>query len=336
MTHFPKGPNQGRALVGPVILAAGLLLTAGLAYERFLRGQPALQDFLALQERGPLPAIRPPFYRPLAGLPLRSAAGLWLSLNVAAGLGFGLWAGRRTREPTLALLLAVFVPSIVALSVGQDSLLLVAALAGVFVLLESRRTWTAGLLLSLLWVKFQFLPAFILLLAIRREWRALGGLALGTAAFLAPVAPQLPGYIAYLAKMAAHPSVVPCRRCMPNLHALIPHPLLSLAASAALLAVSAPSFRGSLPSPFALASVCALLASHHAQVYDCVLLFLAAVVRMGGDPAPRMAWAWALGISPLPYLLPYLWAPAQMLPAFTAIAAWVAAMRPALLQERDR
>lgn len=81
----------------PVFLAAGLLLTAALAYERFLRGQPALQDFLAFQERGPLPAIRPPFYHPFAGLPLKIAAAAWLPLNVAAGLASGWWpsaAGR--------------------------------------------------------------------------------------------------------------------------------------------------------------------------------------------------------------------------------------------------
>lgn len=304
-----------------LILAASLALSAGLAYWRVTHGRPALRDLAALQGRGPLPSIRPPFYRPLAGLPFESAAVIWLGLNAAAGMAFGYWAVRRTGEPALALLLAVFVPAIVAISVGQDSLLLLAVLAGVFVTLESRRPLAAGLLLSLLWVKFQLLPAFVLLLVVRREWRALLGLALGTAAILMADAPELPGYVAYLRRMSADPGVVPCRTCMPNLRAFIPWPKPALAASAALLAASVMRFRAALPFAFALALSGALLASYHAHIYDCVLLFMAAVLVMGRSPALGLA------VSPLPYLLAYAWGPAQLLPALTATAAWVSVFR---------
>lgn len=295
-------------------LAVSLLLTAGLAYDRFTQGKPALLDFAALHGSGPLPFIRPPFYQPLHWLPLQTAAAVWLGLNAAAGFGFGLWAVRRTREPALALLLAVFVPAIVALSVGQDSMLLLAVLTGVFVLLETRRPLAAGMLLAVVWVKFVWLPAYVLLLAVRREWRALAGFLAGTIMLWAPVIGEVRDYAAGLWNMATAPGVVPCRACMPNLLALIPDARVALAASVVVLIVAAARFRRPLPQAFALASVSALVASHHAHVYDCVLLFLAVVLVMGRS----LIRAWA--ISPLPYLLPYLAAPAQIIPAATAIS----------------
>ncbi len=345
------------------ILAASLTLAASAAYWRATHGQPALLDFAAIHGEGPLPFIRPPFYKPLAALPLESAAAVWLALNVVAGLAFGFWSVQRTGEPALALLLAVFLPALVALSVGQDTLLLLALLAVVFSLLECRRPMAAGLLVSLLWVKFQFLPAFLLLLVVRREWRALGAFGLGTLALLASSVPELPSYIAYLRDMAGAPGVVPCRRCMPNLHALIPWPGAALAASGALLVVSAGRMRGFhptapkagasgapglLPPAFALAATSALVASHHAHVYDCVLLFLAVVLvhgnRLVQSPRSKVQsqnysystlgfgpWTldlvFGLIISPLPYLLPYLWAPAQVVPALAAVAGWGAIFR---------
>lgn len=295
-------------------LALSLLLTSLLAYRRFMYGQPALQDFAALQESGPLPFIRPPFYQPLRGLPLRTAAALWLGLNAAAGFGLGVWTVRRTREPALALLLAVFLPALVALSVGQDTLLLVAALAGVFALLERRRPLTAGIFLSVLWVKFVWLPAFLLLLAFRREWRALTGWLAGTFILWAPVLGEAPSYATKLWDIAANPAVVSCRTCMPNLHALIPDARLALAGSVAVLALAATRFRAPLPDAFALAATAALVASHHAHIYDCLLLFLAVVLVMGRS----VVRAWA--ISPLPYLLPYLAIPGRVIPALTAIS----------------
>ncbi len=271
-----------------------------------------------------LPAIRPPFYR------LPPWPGLWLALNAACGFAFGYWAVARRKEPALALLLAMFVPAIVSLLVGQDSLILLAAVTGVFLLLESRRTFLAGLLLAMLWVKFQFLPAFVLLLVVRREWRALAGFAMGSAAILLPSAGQLGGYAAALLAMAGQADVVPCRECMPNLYAFLPSFGVAALASVALLMVTATQFRRrALPQAFALAAVAALLAGMHGHGYDCGLLFLAVTLAVpqatGGFRAFLAGWA----LSPLPYLLPYfgsgVWtAPARLLPAVTATLLWLA------------
>jgi hypothetical protein len=304
----------------------------------------------------PLPEIRPPFYRPPPW------PGPWLALNAACGFAFGCWVVARRNEPALALLLAMFVPAIVSLLVGQDSLILLAAITGVFLLLESRWPVLAGLLLALLWVKFQFLPAFLLLLIVRKEWRALAGFAAGSAAILLPYAGEIGGYVTRLRQMAGRADVVPCRECMPNLYAFIPSFGVAAFVSVGLLILTATQLRRRpLPSAFALAAVTALLASMHAHGYDCGLLFLAVTLgpfevrELAPALAPRsllrarceqarsfesgrklphsqaILAGWAL--SPLPYLLPYFgngaWTvAARLLPAATATLLWLTLLQP--------
>jgi hypothetical protein len=223
----------------------------------------------------------------------------------------------------------MFVPVIVSLLVGQDSLILLAAITGVFLLLESRRPFLAGLLLALLWVKLQFLPPFLLLLVIRKEWRAVAGVATASALILLPVVAQVRLYAAALPQIAGRPDVMPCRECMPNLYAFIPSLSVAAFVSAVLMLVSGTQFRRRpLADAFALTAVTALLASMHAHGYDCGLLFLAVTLAVPlRGPLPRTLLAgWAL--SPLPYLLPYFgsgaWSvPAHLLPAVTATLLWL-------------
>jgi len=125
------------------ILAASLIACSWLAYSRYQRGLPALLDFAAmsgmpstLSGASALPAIRPPFYR------LPPWPGPGLALNAACGFAFGCWVVARRKEPALALLLAMFVPVIVSLLVGQDSLILLAVITGVFLLMDrGGRSW---------------------------------------------------------------------------------------------------------------------------------------------------------------------------------------------------
>jgi hypothetical protein len=347
------------------VLAASLIGCSWLAYSRYQRGLPALLDFAAMSGMAstqPLPAIRPPFYR------LPPWPGVWLALNAACGFAFGCWVVMRRREPALALLLAMFTPAIVSLLVGQDSLILLAALTGVFLLLESRRTFLAGLLLALLWVKFQFLPAFLLLLVMRREWRALAGFGAASAAILLPVAAQLQLYAASLPQMARSVGFMPCRECMPNLYAFIPSVSIAAIVSATAVLITATQLRRKpLGNAFALAAVTALLASMHAHGYDCGLLFLAVTLAArdsslfahksaGKDACPTLHTkrlrsvaqaslpadhyrallaGWVL--SPLPYLLPYFgsgaWATAaRLLPAVTTTLLWLSLLLPGSLQ----
>ncbi len=303
------------------VLVLSFSLAAWLAASRHTHGQPALLDFDAISAApgAALPAIRPPFYR------LPDAPRFWLALNVLCGAGFGAWLIQRRMDPAFALLFAVFTPAIVSILVGQDSLILLAALCGVFLLLERRRPIPAGLLLSLWWVKFQFLPAFVLLLLMRREWRALAGFTAGSFLLLAPVAPQLPGYAAGL---FYHPErFAPCRECMPNIHALIPNFTAAGAVSLGLLAISAMRFHKlSLKQAFALALIAAPLAGMHTHVYDIVLLFFAVLLAERPRLPVALLWSWAA--SPVPWLIPYFWMPGRITPALTALAMWLLAILP--------
>jgi hypothetical protein len=313
------------------VLAASLIASSWLAYSRYQRGLPALLDFAAMSgmpSTKALPAIRPPFYR------LPPWPGPWLALNAACGFAFGYWVVTRRKEPALALLLAMFVPVIVSLLVGQDSLILLAVITGVLLLLESRRPFLAGCLLALLWVKFQLAPAFLVLLIVRKEWRAVAGFAAASTAILMPYAAEVRGYVAGLPQMAEREDVMPCRECMPNLHAFIPNIGVAAMISAVVLVLAATQFRRrSLPDAFALALVTALIASMHAHGYDCGLLFLAVTlaVPFSGSRGRTMLAGWTL--SPLPYLLPYfgsgVWTtPARLLPAVTATLLWLALFLP--------
>ncbi|GEM_PF-4054194 len=300
-------------------LAFSLILCSWIAYSHYEHGGPALLDFAVMAGLpSKLPSIRPPFYT-IAPWP-----GVWLTENAVAGFMFGWWLAARRKEPALALLLAIFTPLIVSLLVGQDSLLLLAVLVSVFILLENKRPLPAGLFLAFLTVKFQLLPAFILLLVIRREWRALAGFAVGSAIMIYPQLGSLGAYLTLLPAGLNAAAVMPCRECMPNLYALVSPTRWAILASFAVLIIGAiVSRRRPFPEQFALAAVTALLASMHAHVYDCGLLFLAVAlaVPFSGSRARTIAAAWA--ISPLPYLLPYYGESLRLIPALTAVTLWL-------------
>jgi hypothetical protein len=381
------------------VLAGALALTCTLAYARFSAGQTGLRDFLSfyagarlfaesppvawsasasalysvqeqqrtearLQPGAPyMPCLRPPLFfallAPLSRLPLNGALAAWLVLNGCAALALGLWAARRMEEPALLLLLAVFVPLIVALSVGQDTPLLVLLLVGCLYLLEERvpspksqvpghraiggrETWdlglgtsiAAGLLLSSLWVKPQWLPPFVLLLAAKRRWRALAALAAGSAAVWL-VFPPLP-YIRFAADMRRYPGVPVCPECMPNVRGLLAGLRVGfgtgeLAAAVAAVVVWGVVFfaarRRSFAGGFALACVAALAAGYYSHIYDCLLVVPALAIA-----GPALAARWqkmvaGAALSPLPYLAAY-WSPhLRIVPAITAIAVFIAVLR---------
>jgi hypothetical protein len=305
-------------------LAFSLIFCSWIAYSSYDHGGPALLDFAVMAGLPTkLPSIRPPFYI------LPPWPGVWLAENSICGFVLGWWLVTRRKEPALALLLAIFTPTIISLLVGQDSFLILGVLASVFLLLENKRLLPAGLFLAFLSVKFQLLPAFVLLLVIRREWRALAGFAVGAAIMIFPVLPNLGVYAALLPLRVNDPTVMPCRECMPNLYALVPPTRWAILASVAVLIAGAIfARRRPLPEAFAITCVTALLASLHAHVYDCGLLFLAVAlaVPFSGSRARALAAAWA--ISPLPYLLPYYGENLRLIPALTATTLWAFLLFP--------
>jgi len=353
------------------VLLAALAIACALAYARFRSGQPALRDFLSFYAGGQLflesppftwsaapariysakaqrdmesrlrpgapymPCLRPPLFwamvAPLSRLSIENALMVWLALNAAAAAVIGLWAAARMGEPAMLLLLALFVPLIVSLSVGQDTPLLVVVLLGFLALLERGRPAAAAVLLSLLWVKPQWLPPFVLLLLARREWRALGVLA-GLSAAIWAVFPPLP-YLRFLNEVRHSPGVPACLACMPNVRGLAAWlggvqamgPAAAVGAGAAWAIVYMRARRGSLSAGFVPACLAALLGGYYSHIYDC-LLVVPAVAAAAPDEfqAPWQKVSAGVALSPLPYLASY-WGPAlRGFPAVTALAVFAA------------
>jgi hypothetical protein len=125
-------------------------------------------------------------FLPLAGLPPRLAFFLWSGVSMGL-VAFSLWRiGNAFGVKAWPLWLWAFGSPFVyvGLVVGQLHGLLFLALTEACLSLRQQRTWRAGLWLSLLLMKPQFLPLYIALLLWKRSMSALGGLALGSLVFL--------------------------------------------------------------------------------------------------------------------------------------------------------
>lgn len=137
------------------------------------------------------PAYENIFFLPLSYLPYRTAFLAFVCVNVVV-LGLCSWL----LQPTLRilslrwrlfpiLLFISFFPVTRAITQGQDSVFLLALLAGAFVFFESEREFSAGLLTGAGFFKFQIVIPIALLFLMWRRWRfSLGFLLSATAALL--------------------------------------------------------------------------------------------------------------------------------------------------------
>jgi len=147
---------------------------------------------------------------PWAGLPYLEARLVWWIVEAAAFVAAGLmlyrWMPIAPRwKPTAILALAALFPVWMALRVGQLTPLWLLALAGGTLLHDRGHRFRAGLALSLLAMKPQLAAPLVVWLLLRRDLRALGGMAAGVAVqglavaiFLGPAVP-----LAYLAALPA-------------------------------------------------------------------------------------------------------------------------------------
>lgn len=232
--------------------------------------------------------IRPPFYaamlKPLAALPYRAAYAVFQALNLAALASF-LWMHAR-RDPLLLTLGGASIPVATAFANGQDILLMIWILAAARALERRKKHFWAGLLLSLLAIKFHIFVFVPLVMLAGKRWSMLAGSALG-GSVLFGVACALqgwnwaPGYLRFLET----PQITPTPMTMPNLRGLamalagdgsraagVLELALAAAVTLALLYVLRKSrdFGASL----AAAVVAGLLIGRHAYVQDCCLLLL--------------------------------------------------------------
>jgi Glycosyltransferase family 87 len=251
-------------------------------------------------------ALLVPFL-PLTLLPLEAAFHLWqlltLGMLALAILLLQRWMPLGGRQGVLALaVLAGFPATWALLSEGQASGLLLlgaALLTGAWTTGSAGLGFAGGLLLAL---KPQYLPAYMILIAARRQWRALAGALLGGAAVT--LSPLLSGGFDGLRAMitsalaAGHGWLGSNESLAGSLAPLLPGHAGIVAAfvvwsvSLGWLAVIAARSRGS-DAIGVLATTVAVLLSPHALPYDLVLLavpaWLAASVHRSGaiaSPAP--------------------------------------------------
>ena len=173
-----------------------------------IQEQRAIQDRLVPGLPSLVPYIRPPVYAllvsPLAGLGFDTALSVWLALQIGLYCAIGLWIRRRFSEEG-RLYWALFMPGAAGIMHGQDSPVILAVVALGFVLSESGRALAAGLVWSLLFVKFHICAGLAVALLAGRRSRELSGFAIG-GAVLASISIALvgaPGVDSYVAMLTS-------------------------------------------------------------------------------------------------------------------------------------
>ncbi|MBN1395506.1 MAG: DUF2029 domain-containing protein [Pirellulales bacterium] len=156
------------------------------------------------------PPMAPLLVSPLARLPYAEALALWWTLQGACFLAAG-WllingaAVDRRWRTTVALALLAFYPVWDTVLFGQlSAVLLLVLVAGFHLQRRNHRFW-AGLTLSLLAMKPQYLAGAMIYLALRRDWRTLAAAAVGLVGQLVAVAAILSP--AVLAEYVEYPPV---------------------------------------------------------------------------------------------------------------------------------
>lgn len=145
------------------------------AMQRTLFGDDAVLNFF------PLPAFMAMVFAPLSSMSFGDSYFAWLAFNCGLLIVLALLAWRYLEPlPTQARALvtsclACSLPVVNLLLLGQVDLLVVAGFAGCFALLGKRQPALAGAVLALALVKPHLVAAPLLLLVLRREWRALAG-----------------------------------------------------------------------------------------------------------------------------------------------------------------
>jgi hypothetical protein len=131
--------------------------------------------------------LHPPFeaaaLAPLTRLSLEQGFVVWMLINVAL---LGLLPlilmpcmPLVYRKPYLVLLGFCFLPALIALNLGQDSILLLFVLSASYLLMAKQREFAAGLVLALAAIKFQYLLILIPLLLVSRKFRLVAAFTLG-------------------------------------------------------------------------------------------------------------------------------------------------------------
>ena len=147
-----------------------------------------------------VPFVRPPFYAlflaPLAWLPFGPAFWAWLGVQAAVLIGTWAWAFRRWGTDAL-IFGSMYLPTALGIAHGQDCVLILAIVLGVYALADRERHFLSGMVLGAGLIKFHLFLLWPIMLLIQRRWRMLAGAcAAVTLEVLASLALAGPGGIA--------------------------------------------------------------------------------------------------------------------------------------------
>ena len=184
------------------LYVAGYIVRSGQAHSIYdLALQNRLQNELVSPAAVPLPFIRPAFeallFAPFSYLPFRASYFAFFLFNLLLIIVLLVmirpWLVHiRSLDPALPNLLLLFMPLIVAILQGQDSILLAVLLAAAVRALRKDAAVISGTLVALGLFKMQMVLPIFLLMLLWRRWRFCAGFA-ATAAILSAISIALAG-----------------------------------------------------------------------------------------------------------------------------------------------
>ena len=287
-----------------------------------------------------VPFVRPPFYAlllaPLAWLPFGPAFWAWLSLQVAVLASAWIWAFRRWGTDAL-IFGSMYLPTALGIAHGQDCVLILAIVLGIYALSSRGREFSAGMILGVGLIKFHLFLRWQLLLLIQWSWRMLAGACVAVAAesaiSLALAGPSgIAKYFALLG-MSGLRYLSPSPELMINARGLALNlGITNLVVSGILITIAViltavACWHAPLWRCVAAASTGSLLVAPHVYGYDAGLLLVGLWLAMfeSGERVPRIAATVLL--TPIPFLLalggsPWAAATPVALLAFLGSLAW--------------
>jgi hypothetical protein len=253
-------------------------------------------------------------HKVLSNLPYRVAQFIWMTLCCVALAVFAFtWPG--AERPFMMLALAWSLPATLIILFGQDTPFWLVFFAAGLLLMERKRPWSAGIAFSLCICKFHLALGIPVMLVAQKRWKILIAGAISVLLLIASCflieGPQWP--LRYL-KMSQMPEFSPTSEVMPTISALaarLPWPasteIIGAAAVMLLLAVACRRMRDPGISG-AAAAACGLIVAPHALFADTALLIPLAVLTVQRPSVPFWLKACAaLMLSPVPFLLAYVW-----------------------------
>ena len=111
----------------------------------------------------------------LVGLGTLAAATALIESSTQVRMAITKYTGVRADLGLLLVVFLTFAPTTTCLSIGQDSIVLLFIYAAAFVLLRRGEELQSGCLLACGLFKFHLIVPFVLILLLRKKWRAIGG-----------------------------------------------------------------------------------------------------------------------------------------------------------------